>query len=787
MPEPLGGAEGAAPTMIDKFQLIRNIGRFDSFSAPSDAEFSRLTLVYGENGRGKSTLSAILRSLSTGDPIFINERRRLGAANPPHVVIPIDNGQRTAVFESSRWSFLLPDILIFDDVFIDQNVHSGLQVAPNHRQNLHELILGRPGVALARRVEDLTRQITDLQSIVREKEARLTPEIRRNMPIDEFCALPELPDIDVAIEAAQRRITALEQADGVRSTGSFEPFALPPIEIPELEALLARGIDGLDAAALAAVRSHFGSLDHAGESWISQGIGYLPQEGSPGGCPFCGQDLCGSRLVDHYRAYFGREYTQHKAAVTGTRSTLSAQLSGDTLARFQRDLEAARQGHRFWRQFLDIPEIDLDSERLARVWQQARETSLELLDRKIASPLEEIRLEENSRVGLSRYLEAAALVLGASRSLQGHNEAILRLKAETAEGNLPAARADRERLVATQARHSIDLDRLCADYLTAKQQIEEKEGLKAEAREQLDRHRTAVIPRYQSAINELLRKFNTDFRIVQVQAVNPRGVPSSTYCLEINTQLVPVSGTEPPPGEPAFKSTLSSGDRNTLALAFFFAWLEHEADLSLAVIVIDDPVSSLDDSRALATAQEIRALICRTRQTIVLSHSKALLCAIWQHADQSLSRALEVRRSPAGSVVSTWNIHEAAVTEYDRRHSLLRDYARGTVQDARQAAQSLRPALEGFLRVACPEHCPPGTLLRDFVNRARQSLTGPSPVLASADLQELEQIKEYANRFHHDPNPAWDVEVANINETQLLGFVQRVLAFTRRRVASAIA
>ena len=36
-------------------------------------------------------------------------------------------------------------------------------------------------------------------------------------------------------------------------------------------------------------------------------------------------------------------------------------------------------------------------------------------------------------------------------------------------------------------------------------------------------------------------------------------------------------------------------------------------------------------------------------------------------------------------------------------------------------------------------------------------------------------IVEYGNRFHHDTNPAWQTE--EINSTELLGFVQRTLAF----------
>jgi hypothetical protein len=49
--------------MIDRIQLIRNIGQFDSVSARGQIPLKKLTLVYAENGRGKTTVAAVLRSL----------------------------------------------------------------------------------------------------------------------------------------------------------------------------------------------------------------------------------------------------------------------------------------------------------------------------------------------------------------------------------------------------------------------------------------------------------------------------------------------------------------------------------------------------------------------------------------------------------------------------------------------------------------------------------------------------------------------------------------------------
>src|SRR5205085_2398910 len=102
-----------------------------------------------------------------------------------------------------------------------------------------------------------------------------------------------------------------------------------------------------------------------------------------------------------------------------------------------------------------------------------------------------------------------------------------------------------------------------------------------------------------------------------------------------NETPVPIDGTTPESGKPSFRTTLSSGDRSTLALAFFFASLDHDPDLAARIVVIDDPITSLDDHRSLTTGHEIRRLVQRTSQVIILCHSKPFLCRLWEHPDAS--------------------------------------------------------------------------------------------------------------------------------------------------------
>src|ERR1700710_1153866 len=98
-------------SVVEHIQLLRNVGKFDSVNAGAQLPFSKLTLVFAENGRGKTTLAAILRSLSDGNPIHITERNRVTATHPPHVVVGVA-GSPPHIFQNGTWTATLPDIVI---------------------------------------------------------------------------------------------------------------------------------------------------------------------------------------------------------------------------------------------------------------------------------------------------------------------------------------------------------------------------------------------------------------------------------------------------------------------------------------------------------------------------------------------------------------------------------------------------------------------------------------------------------------------------------------------------
>ncbi len=767
--------------MINRLKLLRNIGQFDSVDGAADIPLARLTLIYSENGRGKTTLAAVLRSLATGDPIPIAERRRLAAQHRPQVVLDCSGGPRPAVFENNAWNRTLTDLVVFDDVFIDENVHSGLAVHAHHRQNLHELILGAQAVALSRQLQELVERIENHNRELRAKERAIPTADRGPFSVDDFCALPPRPDIDHAIQEAERALAAAKEQEAIRTTPAFEPLSLPEFDLAAIEQVLQQDLAALDAATLAHVQAHLAALGEGGEAWVADGMRRIPegQRGAATGtCPFCAQDLQGSPVIQHYRAYFRDAYAALKRIVSGALGEVNRMHGGDVPAGFERAVRVAVERRQFWSRFCDVPEFTLDTAAIVRDWRGAREAVVAQLGAKQAAPLEPMALSNATRALVSTYETHRGTITTINERLQEANRAIGVAKERAAEADSRLLVADVVRLKAVKARHAPETAALCDDYMRERAAKAATEQQRDQARAQLEQHRTTVFPGCQTAINLYLSRFNAGFRLDSVNYANTRGGPTCTYNVLINNTPVPVGGADPAPGEPSFRNTLSSGDRNALALAFFFASLDQDAALANKVIVIDDPISSLDEHRVSTTVHELRRLSQRAAQVIVLSHNKPFLCQLWEGADSTLRMALEVARDAVGSTLREWDVAQDSITEHDRRNTRLREFLTSGERDMREVARCIRPHLEAFLRVAYPEQFPPETLLGPFLNVCEQRVGTPHQILDHTASQELREIVEYAKGYHHDTNPAW--ETVAINDGALRGFVERALKFVRK-------
>ena len=83
--------------MLKRFQIIQGVGTFSNFRSPnSGVDLSRNTVLYANNGYGKSTIATILKSAHQNDSQIITARQTLTAQQTPieqQIVIRVENGR----------------------------------------------------------------------------------------------------------------------------------------------------------------------------------------------------------------------------------------------------------------------------------------------------------------------------------------------------------------------------------------------------------------------------------------------------------------------------------------------------------------------------------------------------------------------------------------------------------------------------------------------------------------------------------------------------------------------
>ena len=759
--------------MIKRINLLRNVGVFNSDDAVHSHDLKRIVIIYAENGSGKTTLTEILRSLETGDESAILTRRRFNSVHEPQVVIEYDGEPSTLRFQNKSWNKKLSNIRVFDDVFVDKNVYSGLAVDPQHRQNLHDFVLGEKGVTLSHQKQKMVQLIADNNQEQKEIRDSIPEEKLYGIPIDEFCNLPSMPDIEAKIDTAGKELDAAQHNDVICNTPLFENITLPSFDADAICKILSQGLTSLGRDAETKVINHIESLRSGGESWISEGMRYMSGDVKES-CPFCGQKTIDVSLIKHYNTYFGDEYAHLKCNINDMLDDIRDAHSDATQRDFTR-IVAANQGlEPTWKKFGDVSLPKIDAKTIVDDWISARDAVVQLLEAKQAAPLEIMHLD---RSVLQVYELHISNIIDANNELTICNDTIQEIKKQAGAGNIDKIKHDLNVLLATEARHSKDIDPLCTAYLKAKTDKEEVEKKRNAITQKLNEYRDKVFPGIQDEINKYLLRFNARFSIGTFRPKNIGAGSSCEYDVCINNTLVPVNGGKKPSNAYHIGNTLSTGDRDTLALALFFSSLVKNENLQNAIVVVDDPVSSFDEFRSMATVHELRDLSKTVKQMIILSHNKQFLSQAWKMMDSKECVSLKISHHDTGSAIDKWDINLESNADQTDRHKLLKNYAKDKIGDPKKVAEATRLYLEASLEITCSSHYRAGRPFMEFINTCKNYLHTPDEIIDDVTITEIQNIHDYAKQPHHGSHQTW--ENNDINNEELQGYVRRALSITK--------
>ncbi len=756
--------------MIKKFISIKNIGKLTDYSANGDVELKKINVIYGENGSGKTTLCAILRSLKTGQSDYIIGRKTIHLTESPQAELRLENNN--AKFFNNTWNQLLPEIEIFDPVFISENICAGYYVHHQHKKNLHIFAVGEEGVRLANEIVSLDSQIRELNEKIRLQERTIQELIIDRFSFDDFLKLPKDNDIAKKIAEQKHLLKTLEQADTIKKKSLLYKIELPEASLNVIKELLVKNIETISKEAETQIREHIKScLDHNGERWIEYGLNHIKDNK----CPFCGLNLEGVELIRIYQQYFSQAYKDFKTEIQHKTNEEKKKFSNDLLLQIQKVIGENGSLIEFWNQHvssdINLPQINFAE--IKNSWESLSARILNFLELKLNSPLERIVPDDDLLSKEESFKEVVTKINQYNICINQINEFIKRKKESVVISNLFEEQQKLAKLGNQQKRYTSDAVSKCNEYETLKRRKEELEIQKGKTKDSLDKLTAESLKKYQLNINKYLERFGADFRIVDKQTRYTGGRPSIEYKIEINSKQISIGDIDTPDSQPSFKNILSEGDKSTLAFAFFMARLEQDASLTSKIIVFDDPINSLDIHRRNTTVQNIIRKSQNSKQVILLTHDPVFARQIWQESDKALVKCLCIKREGKGSVIKEWDIEKETAGEYFQNYSILEKFLENGSGDLRHVACCIRPLIEGNLRIRFPGVFKENEWLGDFISKIRSADGNNQLVMIKQYLEEVEDINNYSKQYHHSQNP--NADNATINSTELKAYVERTL------------
>jgi wobble nucleotide-excising tRNase len=682
--------------MLERIEEIQGIGLLYQVNG-KPYTLHKASLIYSDNGRGKSTIAAIMRSVSTGDTGLVSGAKTVDGTLTPKVVLQFENGHKVS-FQNGGWSELRPELCVFDVDFVGRNVHSGGVISTDHRKNLLEFALGEAAVSARTSLDSATGQAKAASEEVKNI-TNLLSGYHAGLTLTQFEQLVQLPDIVQQIDNLQRRITAASNIAAIHTKPIPKQVAEPVQDIDSAFEILNLALSDIHADAEQVVKQHIEALGNPeAESWLSQGQRYASSDS----CPYCGQDVTGNDLILAYQTHFNLAYSNLKAKVWMLLNSLSERAAPSVIAAVAQSIQLAVAQAGAWADHVSLQTIEFDANAAQTALTAFREQMLSLTQQKIAAPAESIGTGIDKEQAIALWNEVLRPIRNANSAIKAAEQVILGYKGQLSTNNVQVLKQQLVVLQATQRRYEPAVVQLLTQLGKARQASQNADTAKQNARIALDAIMATTLGKYQSSINAILKHFGAAF-IIQGFSANYRGnAPRSEYGILLRGKSIALEG-----GPPSFSTALSEGDKRTLAFAFFIANTLADPKLAEHIVVVDDPMSSLDLNRKHATRTVLKKIHAKAKQLIVFAHDPYFLldlrdALLKENPTAAIAEVKLVYGQSNYTIMAKLDIDKECESSYSLHHRLLNEFVAGIASDPKTVAKAVRPLLEGYLHRRFP-------------------------------------------------------------------------------------
>jgi wobble nucleotide-excising tRNase len=755
--------------MLTRILNVNGVGLLHQASG-SRQKLEQVAFIYAGNGRGKSTVSSILRSVALGDARQLISRRTIDGTNEQLIKLQFEHGQQ-ALFQDRSWDCHRSEIIVFDSHFIEANVYSGAAVTSEHRRNLLDFAIGDRAVT-ARFAEEVAVESHRTASAEIARLEGLVQILAGETTIAAFESLE--PETDLV---RKRKELIQQQTDATR-VDAINRQALPSrishfeFDLEHLFEVLSTELSDLEVGAESVVRAHLENVrGEEKEEWVSQGLAH--QDGDE--CPYCSQSTTGIELIRMYRTYFNRDFLALKERIRECIAKVDEATSPDLITRVARERELISEQINSWVTYVPLEQLTADGDQLIiDSLEELRSKLSELLVIKSEHPGDRVG-DETSKADAQAILEQSmSTIRDQNDLLDAHELKITEFKTALSDVDAEAIAKEIARLSLIEARHRADTIELLRELDAAKTALGEAERSKRQARDALTAVMSTTLTTYLGSINAILSDLGAAFSIQRLRNNYQGGAPRSEYEISLRGRPVQLTGSEP-----SFETALSEGDKRSLAFAFFVASTLADPNLSAKTVVVDDPVSSLDSHRRHKTIELLKQIADASGQLIVLAHDAVFLRTLRNSLNKVEPRPISImqirRVEHKYSDFDDLDLDRECETPYYTKYRVVSEFIAGTSHDAREAAEALRLLMEGYLHLRFPGLIAEGLTLGKCISDIAGAVP-PSPLVHMlAWIDELRELNTFAGQFHHDTNPRYASVI--VDEASVLTYAERIMNF----------
>lgn len=595
--------------MITSIEKIYGIGIYDHIN--ETVNFSKNQVIFGFNGSGKSTLSDIFYSLSDERHCLkLLERKTLqrddgSYSEEPLVELKTDDGD--LLFSNSKWNGK-KNIYVFNDQYIADYV----TVISGHDASAEQLVLGREGNKILRTKEESESELASLLEeisnvIINHKsicgslgagKSKIATKTNRWQK-----KIKDISDIKLYPESQKEGIQqALENAIAFNANleviSSWIDRILQHSRYQERDTLneiknLKKNLIETPTVTNKEIADHI--LKYMNETdinWLVKGINNL--NGSSH-CPFCGQELKGKEVakLSNQLSKFIKGRQQHKGnMITAKMRKVLPFFDEELMEKAFETLQVISEENAT-KKILHkkaatlLIKMQLDSELEPGCFHSLYTK----INQKMENPYRVVRLS----VDEENYLRAIVQVI---MNLQRFKEALEDERIKIRNKISKTKEYERTRAL-YEASFGTDTENFRTMINSAKKVLNLYERITQCQKKIDDLAETQRI----NGINSILEELNVNYRV----------------SVKANKFYVKIMGYMPTEYEKDNQILCSEGERRMLAFAYFMQEVLYDSNDK--IIVIDDPISSLDLSRKSVVAYRIIQLMeDNSNQVIVLSH-----------------------------------------------------------------------------------------------------------------------------------------------------------------------